>query len=117
MNLRAEDWMQRRAFIGLLGGISSTLAVKAQPRRALPVIGVLSVEAPGVYAPPEFLRGLSEGGFAEGHNVDIEYHWADGRYDRLPALAAELVRRQVSVIAVIGNTRAALAAKGATDRI
>src|SRR5262245_44271583 len=108
--------LHRRSFLALLSTSAAAwpIAARAQQRRGTQVIGLLSADAPGVYASAEFHRGLGEGGFIEGRNVEIEYHWADGRYDRLPALAADLVRRQVSVITVPGNTRAALAAKAAT---
>jgi putative ABC transport system substrate-binding protein len=82
----------------------------------MPVIGYLSTATSGSYASPEFHQGLNQVGYIEGRNVAIEYHWADGRYDRLPALAADLVRRQVTVIAASGGP-AALAAKGATTTI
>src|SRR5580704_8040579 len=94
--------LRRRDFITLLGGAAAApaipwrLAARAQP--VMPVIGILAPGPPGSYAPPAFHQGLGQAGFVEKRNVSIEYHWADGQYDRLPALAADLVRRQVGVI-------------------
>jgi len=108
--------IRRRDFITLLGGAATwPLAARAQ-RTAVPVIGYLSSGASGSYPPPEFHQGLSQVGFVEGRNVLIEYYWADGQYDRLPALAAELVRQQVTVIAAWTGP-SALAAKSATTTI
>src|SRR5262245_15509996 len=111
--------MKRREFITLLGGATAAawpLAARAQ--KSMPVIGFLTAlsEAETSYQVIPFRRGLSEGGFVEGQNIAIEYRFADGQYERLNALAAEFVRRPVSLI-VAAAPPAALAAKVATTTI
>jgi len=112
--------MKRREFLGVLGGAVSTwpMAARAQQAAKLPTVGYLSaiskVQSELQYA--AFHRGLNDAGFVEGRNVDIEYRWADGQYERLPAMAADLVQRGVNLI-VAQAPPAALAAKAATSTI
>jgi putative tryptophan/tyrosine transport system substrate-binding protein len=111
--------MRRRELILLLGGeLIAPRALRAQ-QKAMPIIGFLGVSSPGPTAPyvAAFEQGLSEAGWVEGKNVTIEFRWAEARYDRLPALAADLVGRKVDVIVAFGGIPAALAAKSATSTI
>jgi len=109
--------MRRREFIGVVGGVAATwpLAALAQ-QSALPVVAFVrdgSSEANARYM-AAFRKGLNESGYVEGQNVSVEYHWLEGQYDRLPALLADLVHRQVAVIATLGNLTS-VAAKAATS--
>ena len=110
--------MRRREFIGLIGGVAAwPLAARAQ-RPAKPVIGFLSMASPSTFASriEGFRQGLRDFGYVEGTNITVEYRWAEGRYERLPELAAELVRSNVDLIVTHG-TPGSLAAKRATTTI
>ena len=112
--------MRRREFISLLGGAAATwpLAARAQ-QPPKPVVGVLGGNTRAQWQPfvAAFQQGLKETGYVDSENVATEYRWAEGHYDRLPALAADLVRHRVGVIATIGGVNSALAAKAATSQI
>src|SRR5438874_6798843 len=112
--------MRRRELIFLLGGAAVTQPVPSgAQQKAMPVIGILSSASLGRFAPfvAVFRQGLSETGYVEGQNLTIEYRWAEGSYDRLPALAADLVSRKVDLIAASGGVASPLAAKTATSTI
>src|SRR5215475_10473375 len=110
--------MRRRDFIKVVAGSAVTwpLATRAQ-QPAMPVIGFLNTSSLDAYRVRAFHQGLKEGGFVEGENVAVEYRWADNQMDRLQTLAAELVRRQVTVIVAGGGFRSGLAAKTETKSI
>ena len=111
--------MRRRSFIqGIAASAALPIVVRAQ-QPALPIIGVVGGGSAAGFTRElaAFRGGLDESGYVEGRNVTVEYHWLEGKYDRLPAVMSDLVRRQVTVIATTGSGPAALAAKAATDTI
>ena len=113
--------MHRRRFVALLGGAIAPPWVAVAQQKAMPVVGFLSVfsppTSPGEVGRGPLLQGLNQTGFVEGENMSIERRWAEGHYDRLPAMAADLVSRKVDLIVTIGGTPPALAAKNATSTI
>src|SRR5499427_7644144 len=109
--------MRRRELLLLVGGaVTAPRALRAE-QKAMPVVGYLNSASPGPAAPymAAFRQGLSDTGYVEGQNLAIEYRWAEGNFDRLPALAADLVGRKVDVIVTSGGNFSALAAKNATS--
>jgi ABC-type uncharacterized transport system substrate-binding protein len=121
--------MRRREFIERICALAATTAIKSESsfaeepspaqQQTMPVVAVVRIGKRGdaTYLQDAFLQGLTQAGYVENHNVAIEWRWADGRYELLPGILAELVGRQVAAIAVLGGTAVTLAAKTATQTI
>ena len=107
--------MRRREFVALVGAAALPLPVRAQPEMV--VAGFLSARSPHEAAThtTAFLRALTEAGYVPGRNLTVEYHWAEGHYDRLATLATDLAQKKVAFIAAVGGINSALAAKAATS--
>jgi len=117
--ISGNDIGRRKLIVALVTAAAWPLAARGQKQTAVPVIGFLSSQSPAPFASltAAFLQGLKEAGFVDGKNVAIEYRWAEGQFDRLPALAADLVAREVTVIVATGGEPSVFAAKAATNRI
>src|SRR5437763_9880560 len=111
--------MRRRDLVGLIGAVALPLVARAQQPKSMPVIGYVSGGSESFYTTilPSFREGLGESGYVDGKNVTIEYRWAEGHYDRLPVMAAELVGRKVDLIVAGGGDEASRSAKKATPTI
>src|SRR6516225_7843716 len=101
--------LRRREFIAALGGAAAWPVATQAQQRALPVVGYVSVAATATEREVAFRQGLGEAGYSDGRNVTVEYHFLDGKFDRLPAVMADLVRRHVAVIAALGDAPAVAA--------